>query len=186
MRFVTAALTVLLVVPLSTISAQQPPPLEVGSLVRVTSDCRPGRSRADCRMEIGVLEAATADSVSLRLLDGGYLNAWPLASVTRLEVSRGRKSNGGTGALYGFMAGFGVGAIWGGIAGEGYMGDAHISAAGSVVFGGLYVGAIGAIGGLLVGTFIKTDRWEEVPLDRLQVSLAPQRNGVSFGLRIAF
>ena len=33
---------------------------------------------------------------------------------------------------------------------------------------------------------IKTDRWEEVPLDRLKVSIAPTPSGFGIGARIAF
>jgi len=40
--------------------------------------------------------------------------------------------------------------------------------------------------GAITGAFIKTDRWEEVPLDRLQVSFAPQRDGFAVGLSVAF
>ncbi len=44
---------------------------------------------------------------------------------------------------------------------------------------------IGGLGGLVVGALIgsatETERWEEVPLDRLRVSLGPQRDG-RFGL----
>ena len=49
------------------------------------------------------------------------------------------------------------------------------------------VGAIGTVAGGLVGYFIKTERWEEVPLERLRVSLAPQRDGgFALGFSITF
>jgi len=35
--------------------------------------------------------------------------------------------------------------------------------------------------GAVIGALIKTDRWEEVPLDALRVSFVPQRDG-RFGL----
>ncbi len=48
-------------------------------------------------------------------------------------------------------------------------------------------GVIGAAIGGGIGGSIKTDRWEEVPLDRLGVTLAPQRDGrFAFGLSVAF
>jgi hypothetical protein len=51
----------------------------------------------------------------------------------------------------------------------------------------LIVGAIGAVAGGLVGYFIKTDRWEEVPLERLRVSLAPQLDGgFALGFSVGF
>jgi hypothetical protein len=45
----------------------------------------------------------------------------------------------------------------------------------------------GALIGASVGTFIRTDKWGEVPLDQLRVSLAPQRDGrFGLGLSVAF
>jgi hypothetical protein len=47
---------------------------------------------------------------------------------------------------------------------------------------------IGGLGGALIGALIgsasKTDRWQEVPLDRVRVSLAPQRSE-TFGLGLS-
>jgi hypothetical protein len=42
--------------------------------------------------------------------------------------------------------------------------------------------------GVIIGGFIwKTDRWEEVPLDRLRVSFGPQRDGrFGFGASVRF
>jgi len=45
---------------------------------------------------------------------------------------------------------------------------------------------VGAAGGI-VGYFIKTDRWEEIPLERLRVSLTPQRDGgFALGFSVRF
>jgi hypothetical protein len=45
----------------------------------------------------------------------------------------------------------------------------------------------GAAVGLVVGAFTKTDRWEEVPLDRLRVSIVPQRDGrFALGVSVSF
>ena len=41
----------------------------------------------------------------------------------------------------------------------------------------LITGAIVGLAGAITGYFIKTDLWEEVPLERLRVSLTPQRDG---------
>ena len=49
------------------------------------------------------------------------------------------------------------------------------------------VGAAGGIVGVIIGYGIKTDRWEEVPLDQLRVSLAPQRDGgFALGFSVRF
>ena len=54
----------------------------------------------------------------------------------------------------------------------------------------LVVGVLGAGGGLvgaIVGSFIKTEQWEEIPLERLHVSLTPQRDGgFALGFSVRF
>jgi hypothetical protein len=53
--------------------------------------------------------------------------------------------------------------------------------------GAIVVAVPSAFVGGIIGAFIKTDRWEEVPLDRLRVSFAPQRDGrFALGLSVAF
>jgi hypothetical protein len=51
-------------------------------------------------------------------------------------------------------------------------------------------GAIGAAAGILIGSsigaVIKTDRWEEVPLDQLRVSIVPRRDGFALEISVAF
>jgi hypothetical protein len=48
-------------------------------------------------------------------------------------------------------------------------------------------GLVGLVVGLGVSPLIKTERWEEVPLDRLRVSVAPQRDRrLGIGLAVAF
>ena len=51
--------------------------------------------------------------------------------------------------------------------------------AGAVIFG-----AGGALLGFIVGAMITGTRWEEVPLDRLRLQVAPQRDG-RFGLGLS-
>lgn len=116
----------------------------------------------------------------------------PLAAITELAVQRGTRSNTGTGAAMGL----GVGALVGvGLAVATSASEKECSSdamfcwettgadyAGGVVAIALLGGALGAI----VGAVTKTDKWEEVPLDHLQVSIAPTRNGLGIGARIAF
>jgi hypothetical protein len=46
---------------------------------------------------------------------------------------------------------------------------------------------IGVAFGGGIGAVYKTDRWEEVPLDRLRVSIVPLRDGrLGFGLEVRF
>jgi hypothetical protein len=50
--------------------------------------------------------------------------------------------------------------------------------------------AIGATGGALLGALfgalIRTDRWEEVPLDQFRVSVMPRRDGIALGVSVRF
>jgi len=116
-------------------------------------------------------------------------SAIALESVTRLDVSRGQRRPVARGALLGLGIGVGVGAVGGAVA---EMGGAQfcIDTCGSrgviTAASAAFFGASGLVMGTVVGALIKTDRWEEVPLDQLSVSIAPQRDRVSFGLRIAF
>ncbi len=50
--------------------------------------------------------------------------------------------------------------------------------------GGVIGGLGGLVAGALIGSAVETDRWVDVPLDRLRVSLGPQRGG-GFGLGLS-
>ena len=113
---------------------------------------------------------------------------WP--SITRLEVTRGRKSHGGPGAAFGALIGIPLGAVVGlaiyqecvphGPFGCLFDWGPEYSALGGALVGGLG----GVVVGALIGATIETDRWEEVPLDQLRVSFGPQRDG-RFGLGLS-
>ena len=95
--------------------------------------------------------------------------------MTRLDVSRGQKSNALLGAGIGLAAGALGAVVFCEFVEKGscelFDDDITLEAA-------LITGAIGGVaGGGVVGYFIKTDRWEEFPLERLRVSLSPQRDG---------
>ncbi len=53
---------------------------------------------------------------------------------------------------------------------------------------GLVAGGVGgAIIGMGIGAMVKSDRWQEVPLDRLQVRIVPQLDGrFVLGLSVVF
>ena len=148
-----------------------------------------------CENDKGALRALTSDSVFVQLFEEAESLALPLDSVERLDVLRGRKAHTTGGVLLGaIVAGIGGGIIatlsyeepepcteW--CFFEGMWGAADDP------FGtGFVVGA--AIGGFVggwIGSMMKTDKWEEVPLDRLQVSFAPQSDGrFAFGVSLSF
>jgi len=102
-----------------------------------------------------------------------------VASVTGLDVSRGQKSN----TTWGVVIGFAAGAL-GAIAYCSQDKNEFSNEGKCVLFDDdttllqvLIFGAGGGLVGGFVGYLIKTDRWEAVPLDRLRVGLAPQRDG---------
>jgi len=135
--------------------------------------------------------AFSDDSITLRVTETPSEFSLLLDSVKRLEVQRGKSSNARSGGFLGVLVGV-VAAIPVALAErEGYTcTENSLAPCGGVwdplvaipiIFGG----AGGILGGV-VGNLVKTDRWEEVPLDRVRVSFAPQTDRVSFGFRIAF
>ena len=164
-------LAVLAVAPLTRITAQEPPPVTVGDRVRVTA-------ALGVRELVGTYIAVRGDTLELE--SEATLLAIPMASVTRLEVVAGRKSGLVKGGIVGLMVGVGIGV-------------AKVSGCGSgddCFDAGLWLSApplAGMLLGGVVGALIKTDRWEEVPLDRLRVSFGPQRDGrLGFGASARF
>jgi hypothetical protein len=159
MRF-SILLAALLVVPLADTAAQDLLP-QPGQRVRVTVPT------VDVSKEQATFQRVAGDTLVLSSA------SYALADVTRLDVFAGRHGHPWNGMLVGFLGGAVAGA---GIAVAAT--DPEDEFYGLVVL----VGAgIGAGGGLLIGTAvgasIKTDKWEQVPLDRLQVRPVATRNG---------
>jgi len=132
----------------------------------------------DCRNVKGTFVAITTDSLAVAPEDRIGELVLPLASVTSCEVSRRRKSKVLLGAGIGVLLGVSVGVSVISDCGPGV----DCFGAGTIV----YAPVVGAVLGVLVGAFIKTDRWEEIPLDRLRVSFVPKRDGFALGLSVSF
>jgi hypothetical protein len=173
MRTAVCLLSIPLIALPSPVTAQAPM-LEPGARIRVWAP------------ELGIEKR----SATFQALRGDTLAAvadstmhCPLTSVTRLDVHRGRGGHARTGAVIGIGAGAVIGAVTAVIVCE----AAWCTVDGGVVLAGAGIGVL--TGGLLgagVGALIKTDRWEEVPLDRLRVSVASQPQGVGLAISIAF
>ena len=111
------------------------------------------------RPTTGVVLFAAGDSAVVRLVRDP--SAPTTLALSRLEVSRGQRTNGGRGALIGLLAG-GVGGYIAGYAGgddcnhgEWICFDRRATGAmGAVAFG-----AIGSVVGAIIGHSTKTDRW---------------------------
>lgn len=188
MRHVTFLVAVLAVAPFSAVTAQEPPPVKVGDRVRVSHDCTYRGTRKRCQEDRGTVDAVKADSIVLSAEKDQSRMVILIASVTRLRVVRGQKSNWGKGAIVGGAV-LGAATLAAVIAVCDPGGNPPVC---SISGGGiLAVTAAGAVGGAVIGAALgllsKSDRWEEVSLDQLRVSFAPQRDGrFSLGFNVAF
>ncbi len=185
MRHAFVLLAILAFVPLASATAQVP--MRPGARVRVTRHfCQPFNSNCVGGLPqryVGTFVRGEADTLVVQ--SNGDTLSVPVNLVTRLDLSRGRKTNTGKGAGIGFLLGGLVGAVIvyasyeecvGGFACLGDLGPGV-----NVVAGGVIGGLGGLVTGAFIGLAIQTDRWREVPLDRVRVSLGPQRDG-RFGL----
>ena len=148
-------------------AAQEVPPLTPGARVRVWAPELRDHKQA------GTLVELRGDTLFLRAERQADTLRIPRASVTRLDVSVGRRRHAAVGALVGFLSGAGGGALAGYLIG----GPGQNCDGGCGGLGALVGGAFGAGGGLLIGTIvgvsITTDRWKEVPPERVRVGFAP-------------
>ena len=125
------------------------------------------------RALVGTVVAFEADSLMVqRGTDTWRLS---LASLTRLEMSQGRRSHAGLGAGIGLLVGAGVGAVIG--SGCDLTVVPVSSEAGCIAVGVALVGGAGALLGAVIGSHTRTERWAEVPLDHLRISFMPRRSG---------
>ncbi len=98
MRPVILLVAVLAVTPFTTVTAQDSPPVRPDDRVRITHDCTSqvlpvtGETRTRCQQGTGTVARLTGDSLVLTIDNRETSLAVSLASVTELEVSRGRKS----------------------------------------------------------------------------------------------
>ncbi len=154
-------------------------PLASGSRVRVTApDCA-------LRGEVTTFLALRGDALVLETTE------CPLASVTQLDVSRGQKSHTRLGAVIGSLTGALSGAVIGFSLGDDppfLSGEPFPFSAGNKAAIGFFLGGLGgAIIGVQIGSGFHDEQWEEVPLERLSVSLAPQRDGrFALGFSVRF
>ena len=105
-------------------------------------------TRLDGSQVSGELIAVKRDS--LLLLSNGRDESIDLADVKTVRIVK--KSLAGKGALYGFLAGALGGALWGS-ANQ----DSDVWGNGTALVAGAYVGAIGALSGLLLGSVAGLD-----------------------------
>ena len=163
--------------PVTQVQGQQP--LSPGQRVRVTAPS------LDLDKHTETFRALRGDTL---VLESMWL---PLSEVARLDMYAGRHGHPWRGAAIGGVVGGAVGFISYCVF-AGTISDGSDFCAGETdevyPYRALVLGiAGGALIGAAIGAAIKTDRWKNVPLDRLRVSLVPQRDGrLALGLAVSF
>jgi hypothetical protein len=154
--------------------------VQPGARLRLTHPCdqtgQPGAGgdRTGCRSE-GTLVLWQGDT--LTVASGQSITRYGVGAISRLQVSRGTRSHRLAGAGIGFLAGGGVAAAVLYTGGSTSQCDQSANqdamstgeCIGLTALGGLAGAGLGAI----VGGFFRTERWEDVPLEQLRVSLGP-------------
>jgi hypothetical protein len=128
--------------------AQGAPPVLPRARVTVDSSFGPGNVRFT-----GAVSSWSVDSITLLLKDGGTLSL-PREHITRLEVSKGTRSQVGKGVVKGVFIGAAVGAVRGAVKYNNTDQDAFYSYGPEVIptmalGGALWGVAIGAVAGAL-------------------------------------
>jgi hypothetical protein len=173
MRFFAGGATALALVT-SGAQAQTASP-QPGSRVRLTRSCvdDPGEPQQPSRWcpVVGEFVRAQPGLLSIRVADS--ISRYGLESIRRFEVSRGFRSYKWIGAVAGFVAGAGVSFVI--LHSGGSTAPCDRSAnqdamnatecLGLVALGGLTGAGLGAI----IGGVIRTERWDQVPLESLRV-----------------
>jgi hypothetical protein len=186
MRAATSVLSLSVLVPLASLSAQEPPLIEPNARVRVTA---PG---IGVQMSVGTYLSRADGVMLLAPQSRAGPSTIPLASMTALDVSWGRVSSAGKGALWGAFAGAFLGGALGALGAGAGTEDCweHSSNPCTVWFATIWAVALGVpalVVGTVAGTLIKTDRWQEVPLDQLRLGSVPQPDGrYGLGLSVTF
>lgn len=176
--FAAAVLFFLLGIP-RVASAQVDPP-EPGARVRLTVPCelvpQPAPERRNLCVFVGKLAGWRTDAIDLDV--DGRRSSYNLNTVSRLEVSRGSRSRKLLGAGIGFVVG--VGGAYHLFHSGGSTGMCDQSANQDAIDSGYCLGIYGLGGlagaglGALIGSRIRTERWQSVSHGRVRISLVTQ------------
>ncbi len=138
-----------------------------GARVRVKT---PGSTRL-----VGVLAAADAHALMIQIGSQGGVTRVPREDVLGLEVSRGSRRHTVRGLVGGALA-------WGAVVG---LTAAFDTLDESGMTEPLFIGGMVAVGGL-VGTLIKTERWERVSTSAASLRMWPCGRGVRAEVVLSF
>lgn len=149
-------------------SAQEQPAIHPGARVRITAPL------LHLNRHVGTVDRLIPDTVVVDTI------RVPTQSLVRLEVRSGTKSWALEGLAFGLLFGASMGALvgYGECRGEPDLGLC-------VYMGATMLGIVGLVVGGLVGTFVHTDRWREVPLEGLRIGAILERRG-PIGIGVSF
>ena len=170
---------VILAVSGPTLAAQDVPLPRPGDRVRVTA---PDRSVQQVE---GRLLGLQADTLAVQpATEGSPPLVIPLSSLTSLQVRRPISRRAGNAAKYGGLVGAGLGVA---IAVPACLSkDCGVYTVPVYLGFGVWGAVMGAAAGAIIGA-IGGRAWEEVPLERLRVSLTPQPDGgFALGVSVRF
>lgn len=148
--------------PLAAWDQDASPALEPGTRVRLTS-CYSSLS-STCHVAAGTLASWRSDTVVMRPEGASESVGVPRAWVTRIEVSRGRQKATGTGAVLGFVPGLLVLTV------ATLSPETFSSSPGTpcprdcIMTASLGVSILGSAIGAFIGSAMKIERWESLPL----------------------
>lgn len=177
MRCASLAIAGVLALPLvAPVAEAQSPLLRPGARLRISS---PELAMHD--MIVGMV-ATSSDTLLVEhiqpAMSGGrvqqdtVVSAVSIASITKLEVSQGLRSNRDRGARTGALIGAGAGLLVG-ITAAGFDYGGWWDPGAEVIPATIVIGAAwGAVVGLVVGSLSQRDDWQEVPVASLRLGIA--------------
>ncbi len=165
-------LAVLAFTPLTSTTAQEQSSVESGARIRVTAPS------VFSDKIVGTVVSWESEQLVLDALRGTL--TFPIDSIIKLEINRGKKSYVEEGA--------GIGLLVGGISGYLACGRAFpVRICDKRVLVGAIFAVPGVVLGAIVGAGASPTIWEEVPVSQLRVSFGPQRDGrLGLGASVRF
>ena len=168
-------LAILIAAPSSAFAQQRIPSIEPGQRVRINGS-----------IEASYL-AASGDSLIARIgRNSVKTSSFPLASIRRLEVLTQRRATKKGAVIGGLVLGIPSAIVWGALADWCFTCESSFDS-GDAMVGFFFGGAVGAGIGALIGAPFKSDRWEDVPVESVRLSLMPQLDGrLALGVEFKF
>ena len=161
--------------------ADEEPALLSGMRVRITG----GISSNFLGSTTGVLVSRGPDAITVVTKEG--MVTLPTESVTRIELSHGRRSHGRLGLLVGLGAGALIGLALTYDPDVACGVDYYVPCTTSRRVANTVSGAVGfGVVGTVLGRRLYSETWSDAPLGRLRVAVVPERHGGRVAFALSF